>query len=186
MAVRTDKHSAFKEFLMRYTPLAAALSLFAAITASTGYGQASKPVDPRVEQLLDSGRAALAHGDLSGATDRFEAALVLAPGYAPTYIDLGEVARAKGLQGRAIHYYREALELEPGSLAAISGEGAAMVEKGAVVKAQQNLAKLKSLCGETCIEVSELSAVIARGPIPRVKSAEAKPTDNMAEPVEIN
>jgi len=161
---------------MRYTPIAAAITLFVAVSASSSYGSAPAVTDPRVAELLETGRTALASGDLDGATDRFEAALVLSPGSAEVYLQLAQLARAKGLQGRAIHYYREAQESDPGNLAAISGEGAAMAEKGATAKAERNLAKLHSMCGNNCSEAGELANVIARGPLPQVKSAEASPT----------
>ena len=172
----TAPGSRFTELLMRYTPLAAAISLFVAVTASTTVGQAPQSADPRVMGLVDDGAAALAAGDLDAATDRFEAALALDPGSAAAYLQLAEVARAKGMQGQAIRYYREAQERDPGNLAAISGEGAALAEKGATANAERNLAKLQSMCGSTCAEASELAAVIARGPIRPVKSAEANPT----------
>jgi len=160
---------------MRYTPIAAAISLFVAVSASSSYGQAPVTSDPRVIELLETGRTALASGDIDGATDRFEAALVLSPGAAQVYLELANVARAKGMQGQAIHYYREAQERDPGNLAAISGEGAALAEKGATAKAERNLAKLQSMCGSNCAEAGELASVIARGPLPQVKSAEAGP-----------
>ncbi|WP_156500380.1 tetratricopeptide repeat protein [Croceicoccus bisphenolivorans] len=169
---------------MRYMPIAAAISLFVAVSASTSFGQAPVTNDPRVADLLNTGKTALASGDFDGATDRFEAALVLAPGDARVYIALANVAREKGLQGRAIHYFREAQEADPGNLAAISGEGAAMAEKGATAKAERNLAKLQSMCGSNCAEAGELASVIARGPLPQVKSAEASPT--MADPAARN
>ena len=162
---------------MRYSPLALALSLAVAVTASTGFGQVPQTDDPRVTELLAMGRAAMASGHADAATDRFEAALVLDPGYAPTYLELAEAARMRGMQGQAIHYYREAQARDPGNLQAIAGEGAAMAEKGATAKAEQNLAKLQSLCGLNCAEAGELAAVIARGPLPEVKSAEANTPD---------
>ena len=167
---------------MRYSPLALALSLAVAVTASTSFGQAPQTDDPRVTELLAMGRAALASGDADAATDRFEAALVLDPGYASTYLELADAARARGMQGQAIHYYREAAARDPGNLQAIAGEGAAMAEKGATAKAEQNLAKLHSLCGSDCAEASELAAVIARGPLPEVKSADAGSHEAMGAP----
>lgn len=166
---------------MRYTPIAAALSLFLAVPASVGHSQPSDAVDPRVTQLLETGRAALAAGDVDGATDRLEAALALDPGYTPIYLELAAAARANGLQGKAIHYYREAQKRDPGNLAAISGEGEAMVEKGAVAKAKRNLARLQSICGESCEAAVELASAIDRGPAPKVRSAEAgTPADHIA------
>lgn len=161
---------------MRFAPAAAALSLCLAITASvTMAGPRSTP-DPRAAALLAQGQAALEAGETQAAIDAFEAALAVDPGFTPIFIDLAEAARRQGLQGKAIRYYRDALEREPSNFAAISGEGAALAEKGAVEKAKRNLAKLESLCGAACPETLALQSTIARGPLPRLaadSSAEA-------------
>ena len=68
---------------------------------------------------------------------------------------------------------REALDRDPRNLAAIAGEGQALVEKGALEKAKGSLAKLESLCGASCPETQTLSATIAAGPPARVQTAEA-------------
>jgi len=159
---------------MRFTPAALALSLLVAVTASVGLAAEREP-DPRAVVLVEQGRSAQASGDLQGAIDAFEAALTIDPAYDAVYLDLADAARQQGLQGKAIHYYRETLEREPSNLAAISGEGAALVEKGAVEKARRNLARLTSLCGGDCAEAQELSAVIERGP--PVLTAEATGTE---------
>lgn len=161
------------ELLMRYYPAAIALSLVVAVTASVGHGASPESSDPQARALLAEGRAALAQGNADAATDAFEASLAVDPGYVAVYLALGDAARAEGLQGKAIHYYREALERDPDNLAALSGEGGAMVEKGAVEKARRNLAKLEGLCGKGCSEAQMLATKIATGPIPRVLSAEA-------------
>ncbi|HYD25626.1 MAG TPA: hypothetical protein VEB68_12605 [Croceibacterium sp.] len=157
---------------MRHTPAAVALSLLAAVTASVGYGADRQP-DPRAAALIAEGRSELAQGQDQAAIDSFEAALAVDPAYTPIYLELAEAARHQGLQGKAIHYYREALEREPDNLAAISGEGAALAEKGAVEKARRNLAQLESICGGECDETRQLAAVLARGPQPTVLTAEA-------------
>ena len=157
---------------MRYAPAAVALSLLVGVTASVGYG-APRAASPAAAALEKSGQAQLNAGKVQDATDTFEAALAVDPGYTPLYLDLAEAARQQGLQGKAIHYYREALAREPGNLAAISGEGQAMVEKGAVEKARRNLAKLQSMCGDKCPETAQLAAAIAKGPQQRVLTAEA-------------
>lgn len=165
--------SRLKEFVMRYYPAALALSLLAGVTASMGSAKVADAVDPRAQALLTSGRALLAQGQVSEATDQFEAALAVDPGYVGTYLALAEAARKDGLQGKAIHYYRVALARDPNNLAAISGEGGALVEKGAVEKARRNLARLEGLCGKRCTETQQLTAAIAKGPQPKVLSAEA-------------
>ena len=155
---------------MRFVPAAAALSLVLAATASVGYGAEREP-DAQAMALVAQGRAALQTGDTQGAIDNFEAALAIDPGYTQVYIDLADAARADGLQGKAIHYYREALEREPKNFAAISGEGEALLEKGAVEKARRNLAQLQSMCGAGCTETMQLAAAIENGPV--VLTAEA-------------
>lgn len=161
---------------MRYTPAAVVLSLFLAISSSTGLAAGDDP-DPRAAALAAEGRTLLAAGDSQGAVDLFEAALVIDPGFAAAYIDLGNAARADGLQGKAIHYYREALERDPDDLLALAGEGTALAEKGSLENARENLARLEELCGAGCGEAMELAAAIERGPIARVMTAEVVDPD---------
>lgn len=157
---------------MRYAPAALALSLLAAVTSSVSQGAERTP-DPRAVALVTEGRNELASGKVQAAVDSFEAALAIDPAHTPIYLDLAEAARQQGLQGKAIHFYREALEREPGNLAAISGEGEALLEKGAVEKARRNLARLETMCGGECAETKELASALARGPQPTVLTAEA-------------
>ncbi len=163
----------FRDLLMRYYPAALALSLALAVTGSMGQAKVADPIDPRAGELLASGRAALAHGDVTMATDEFESALAVDPGYTGTLVALGDAARKAGLQGKAIHYYRVALERDPNDLDAIGGEGGAMAEKGALEKARANLARLDGLCGKGCAESRILADAIAKGPAPKVVSAQA-------------
>jgi cytochrome c-type biogenesis protein CcmH/NrfG len=160
------------ETIMRFAPAAAALSLALAVTSSVGWAGNDAP-EPRAGVLIAKGETALAQGDTQGAIDAFEAALAVDPGHTAIFLRLAEAARADGLQGKAIRYYREALTREPRNLAAIAGEGEALVEKGAVEMAKGSLAKLESLCGESCPETQTLSATIAAGPPARVQTAEA-------------
>lgn len=158
---------------MRYTPAAVALSLVLLVTGSMGSAAPSAPIDPRAQILLDSGRAKLNGGEVEDATDCFEAALAIDPGRVEIFVALGEAARRAGLQGKAIHYYRDAIGRDPNSLAALAGEGEALAEKGALEKARANLARLEGICGKSCAETQKLAATIAKGPAPRVVSAEA-------------
>jgi tetratricopeptide (TPR) repeat protein len=181
-AAMTRTKLSAKELLMRYTPVALALSLLAGVTASVGYSAPSDQLSPRAAALLSQGRADLAAGRTDAAVDAFEAALVVQPGSVSVLVNLAEATRRQGMQGKAIHYYREALETDPQSLPAISGEGAALAEKGAVEKARRNLARLKGLCGDSCDATRELAAAIAKGPAPRVVTAEAvKPAPVVSE-----
>ncbi len=166
---------------MRYLPLGVALSLLVLVTGSAGTAGVAVPTDPRAKALVQTGRDMLAHGDIEGATDSFEAALAIDPGNPATYLALGDAARAASMQGKAIHYYREALERDPNNLAALSGEGGAMAEKGALDKAKGNLARLEGLCGRNCPEAQSLAGIIAKGPVARVVSADAVKPDPAVE-----
>jgi len=169
---------ALKEFVMRYAPAAIAVSLLVAVSASVGQG-ADRAPDPRSAALVAQGKAQLAAGQVELAIDSFEAALAIDPGYTTVYVQLAEAARRQGLQGKAIHYYREALERDPDNFAAISGEGEALLEKGAVEKARRKLAQLESLCGGSCSETMHLAAAIAHSPKPTVLTAEAVVPDTV-------
>jgi len=169
---RSFDRSALKEFAMRYTPAALALSLLLAVSSSYSYG-AQQAADPRAAALVAQGRSAMAAGEVQEATSAFEAALAIDPAYTPIYLDLAEAARRDGMQGKAIHYYRTALARDPENLAAISGEGAALIEKGAVEKARRNLARLEAICGRKCDETMALAAALERVPAAPVLTAEA-------------
>jgi tetratricopeptide (TPR) repeat protein len=171
-AMRSREFSA-KDFLMRYYPAAIALSLVVAVTASAGFSAAPQPLDPRAASLVAQGRTSLGSGHVDQAIDAFESALAIQPGEPAIYLDLAEATRRQGLQGKALHYYREVLERDPQNVAAISGEGAAMVEKGAIEKARRNLARLQGLCGDKCEATQSLAAALAKGPPPVLVRAEA-------------
>jgi len=164
---------------MRYSPAAAALALLASVTASTGHSAPPLPLDPRAAALVAEGRQDMLSGQVDAAVDAFESALTIQPGHVTIYLNLGEATRKQGMHGKALHYYREALKLDPENQQAIAGEGEALVEKGAVEKARRNLARLEQLCGGIgCASASRLSAAIERGPAPQVVTAqqiEAKP-----------
>jgi Tfp pilus assembly protein PilF len=158
---------------MRYSPVALALSLVLAVSSSVGQAQGLAPTDPRARALIANGRAALMQGDVDGATDAFEAALVIEPGQPDTLVALGDAARKAGMPGKAIHYYRVALDRNAADLAALGGEGAALADKGALARAREDLARLEGLCGKACPESRALAEAIDRGPAPKVVSADA-------------
>ena len=152
---------------MRFAPAAAALAVLFAITSSVSNAD-PREIDPRAQVLVLEWRALLSAGETQAAIDAFEAAFAIDPAHTPIFVDLAEAARAEGLQGKAITYYREALDRDPDNFAAMSGEGQALVERGAVEQAQRNLARLESLCGVNCPETVALKARIDAGPPARL------------------
>lgn len=162
---------------MRYSPATAALSLLLAVTSSVSYSAPTEKLDPRAAVLLEQGRSTLAGGQINDAIDAYESALVISPGHISVLLELAVATRKHGMHGKALHYYREALEADPRNLAAIAGEGATLAEKGALEKARRNLARLRGICGSDCSETRQLAAFIAKGPAPRVVTAEALQPD---------
>ena len=121
-------------------------------------------IDAKSLALLATGRSQLAAGNLEAAAETLETALVVDPRNRGAFVALGDVSRARNLPGQAVRYYREALALNPNDLAALRGQGEALVTKGALVKARENLAKIRKLCRTSaCPEATQLAASIARG-----------------------
>lgn len=157
---------------------AAALALLS-VSTSLNAQRADDQIDARSIALLERGKAARAAGDLDTANGLIESALAVDPRNRAGYLALAEIARAQGLPGKAIRFYREALTLEPNDQAALRGQGEAMVQKGAVERAKENLARLKTLCGN-CADATQLAAAIAKGP-PATATAQVVPVPKAEE-----
>jgi cytochrome c-type biogenesis protein CcmH/NrfG len=161
------------ETLMRFSPVAIALSLTLLAVSSGVHGQrADDQINPRSLVLLQQGQAALKAGDLGGATDALETALAIDPRNRAAFVALGRVAQAQQLPGKAIRMYFEALALEPNDITALSAQGEAMVQQGAVARAKANLARVRTLCKSDCPPAQQLAAAIAKGPPPAVLAAQ--------------
>lgn len=159
---------------MRYTPITCALALAFACVSSVAVSQ--KPdaeISPQSLALLKEGEALAAAGNYQGANDALEGALVADPRNRGAYVAMARVAQKQELQGKAIRFYREALKIDPNDMAALAGQGEALVAKGAVDKAKENLARIEKLCVSRCAAQGQLAAAIARGPTPPVLTAKA-------------
>ena len=149
---------------MRLTPPAIALAVVLATVSSVGHSQRpDSQIDAGSMALTKAGQSEAAAGRLDVANDTLETALAVDPRNRPAFLALADVAKKQGLPGKAIRLYREVLLIEPNDVAALAGQGEALVAKGAFVKAKENLAKVRSLCVATCPEQVSLAAVIDRG-----------------------
>jgi Flp pilus assembly protein TadD len=119
---------------------------------------------PRSVELQQQARAQMSAGKLMEAADLLETALAVDPRNRSAFVDLARIATRQSLFGRAIRLTNEALQLEPNDLNALTVQGEAMVELGAIPRARENLVKIQKLCVQACPQVAELSAAISRGP----------------------
>ena len=159
---------------MRFSPPAIALSLALLTVASVSHSQRpDAQVEPRSVALTAEGVALASAQKYDDAINAFESALAVDPRNRTAFVQLAHVAQKQGLPGKAIRFYREALLIEPNDVGALAGQGDALIQKGAVAKARENLARIKQLCVATCAEQDKLAAAIARGPAVPVIAAQA-------------
>jgi Tfp pilus assembly protein PilF len=161
------------ENLMRLSPIALSAAIMLATVASAGFSQ--KPddqIDARSVALTQQAQTLTGQGRYSEATDLLESALAVDPRNRAAYIGLARAAEGEKLPGKAIKFYFDALKLEPNDVNALAGQGEALVQRGAVERAKQNLARIKTLCRSACPQAQQLAAVIAKGPPAEVVTAQ--------------
>ena len=164
---------------MRFSPLVLVLGLAASALSVAVSGQ--RPDDqiaPRSIALQKQGETALASGKFVAANDALETALAVDPRNRGAFVSLARVAIKQKLFGKAVKMTNKALTLEPGDRSALAVQGEAMVEQGAVKRAQENLAKLQKLCASSCPEAAQLSGAIQRGPAMAAAQPANKPKVN--------
>jgi Tfp pilus assembly protein PilF len=150
---------------MGVLPRVLIVGLASVALASPVLGQkADDQINPKSVALQRQGQALLSAGKLEAADDVLETSLAVDPRNRGAFVYLARVAERQHLFGKAIRMTNKALQLEPNDLDAIAVQGEAMVELGAVARAQQNLQKLQSICIKGCPQVAQLSAAITRGP----------------------
>jgi cytochrome c-type biogenesis protein CcmH/NrfG len=154
------------ESIMRYTSVAVAAALTMLTVSTALHSQrVDDQIDPRSMALLAQARQQQAAGKLDDATDTLQTALAVDPRNRGAFVALGDVSRARGMPGEAIAQYRAALKLEPHDLAALQGEGEALVQRGAITLAKTDLATIHSICKtNACPQAAALSAALAKGP----------------------
>ena len=159
---------------MRLTPIALTVAIALATMASSGQSQRpDDQIDARSVEMTRRGETFVGQGRLNEAIDQFETALAVDPRNRQAYIGLARAAQGQKLPGKAIKFYSEALKLEPNDVVALAGQGEAMVQRGAVARAQKNLDKIRTLCRNNCPQIATLAAAIAKGPPPEALTSRA-------------
>ena len=162
---------------MRLTPIALSVAIALATMASSGQSQRpDDQIDARSVAMVRQGETLIGQARFNEATDQFETALAVDPRNRQAYIGLARAAQGQKLPGKAIKFYFEALKLEPNDVVALAGQGEAMVQRGAVARAQKNLDKIRTLCRNNCPQVATLAAAIAKGPPPEALTARTPAT----------
>jgi tetratricopeptide (TPR) repeat protein len=153
---------------------------FAAITlAAPVEGQrADDQILPKSAELQRQAKDLVAAGKLEQAEDVLETALAVDPRNRGAFVDIARVAEKQHLYGKAIRMTNKALQLESNDPDAIAVQGEAMVELGAIARAQANLQKLQTLCRSGCPQLAQLSAAISRGPTVASAKVPATPKSN--------
>ena len=122
-------------------------SLLPATVLAKSAAPATKPMSLL---LTRAGTQYLATGKAQAAIDRFDTALAVDPANVDAYIGLARAHEKIGLTGKSIRFYRGALAVDPNNLTALEGQGAALVARGALARAQINLARIKEICRTEC------------------------------------
>lgn len=148
----------------------------AAITTASGVAYC-KTAEPQIAslsmQLTRTGESLLEASKPLDAIDQFETALAVDPKNVRAFVGMARAHQAVGLPGRSVKFYREALSIDPNDLTALKEQGEALVARGAMSRAKENLERIRKLCQAECDQARTLAAVIAKGP-PPVVTADAK------------
>ena len=151
----------------------------AALAAPVAGQRADDQVRPKSVALQHQARDLVGAGKLEQAEDLLETSLAVDPRNRGAFVDIARVAEKQHLYGKAIRMTNKALMLEPNDPDAIAVQGEAMVEMGAIARAQANLTKLQQICGaKGCPQIAQLTAAISRGPTVASAKAPEVPKSN--------
>ena len=175
---------------MRFSLPASALALALLTVSSVSIGaRRDDDIDARSSAMTVEAKKLADSGKLDEAVDTLETALAIDPRNRAAYISLAQISQKQGLPGKAIRFYRDVLTIEPNDVAALAGQGNALIEKGAITRAKDNLARIKQLCTRQCPEIETLGQKIAAAeakPVVAVEAVTPKPVVSEAPAVKPN
>jgi tetratricopeptide (TPR) repeat protein len=148
--------------LLAATMTAMALCLSAPAMAAGGGGgsmetPAAKPVDPNFARA----KAMIEARDYQNALPLLQQVVQKDPKNADAYNLMGFATRSAGNAQGSLQYYQQALAIDPRHIGALEYAGTAYLILGQLPAAEQNLARLDSLCTFGCAEYRTLKAKIA-------------------------
>ena len=137
----------------------------AALAAPVASQRSDDQILPKSVELQRDAKEMISAGKLDQAEGLLETSLAVDPRNRGAFVDIARVAEKQRLFGKAIRMTNKALQLDPNDPDAIAVQGEAMVELGAIARAQANLQKLQTICGaKSCPQIAQLTAAISRGP----------------------
>lgn len=108
-----------------------------------------------------AGKRAVERKNWPEAVERFRRAAAAEPNNADAHNMLGYSLRWSGQMDQAFASYDRALQINPQHRGALQYSGIASIRAGNAARAEQNLGKLKDLCGVNCDEYKELAKALA-------------------------
>jgi Flp pilus assembly protein TadD len=137
---------------------ALALSTSAALAAGGSFD--SSPQQFTASEF-EQGRTAIDKKDWNGAINHLQKALLKDRNNADIHSYLGFAYRNNGNWDEGIKYYNQALAINPNHKGANEYLGQAYLNRGNVALAEQQLAKLDKICGQSCTEYKTLAVAVA-------------------------
>jgi len=107
------------------------------------------------EQAVRTGRYELGIPFLRAALERF-------PEQADIHVYLALALRQTGRAEEAARHYEHALRSDPTNLGALAYQGVLFLAQGNRAAAEANMARLRDLCPNGCVERDELARELAR------------------------
>ena len=141
-----------------YSLLAASLFYSSAFAAGGSFD--SSPPQFKASEF-EQGRTAIDKKDWKNAIDHLQKALTNDSRNADIHSYLGYAYRNSGNWDEGIKYYTSALAINPNHKGANEYLGQAYLNRGNVALAEQQLAKLDQICGQSCTEYKMLAQSVA-------------------------
>jgi len=147
---------------MRSLFLAAALAVMTLgpplpVQAAGGTAEPAKPVDANYTRA----KAMIEARDYKGALPLLQQVVAKDPKNADAYNLMGFATRKSGDPNGSLQYYQQALSIDSRHIGAYEYLGEAYLMLGRLPEAEQQLARLDSLCTFGCAEYRQLKAAIA-------------------------
>jgi len=129
--------------------------------AAGGGGSMEQPQTKPVDANYTRAKAMIEAKDYKGAVPLLQQVVAKDPKNADAYNLMGFATRKSGDAAGSLQYYQQALAIDPRHIGAYEYLGEAYLMMGRLPEAEQQLARLDSLCTFGCTEYRMLKAAIA-------------------------